>query len=82
MAVPEAAVNENRFPATREDDVGRPGQRSIVQPVTVPGRVKETPDVHLRRRALAPNCLHVGASGFRGQSIHADTVSAFLQAVP
>ena len=64
VSVPEAAVDENRSPETRKDDVGLAGQIRPPEREAKTESVNDRPDLQLRTRIPALNAAHIPASMF------------------
>lgn len=60
--MPETAVDEHDRPVPGQNDVGRSGQVTPVQPEPVPEAVEQSADPHLRRRVPAADRSHVATA--------------------
>jgi hypothetical protein len=58
MGVPEAAVDEDRYPMARERDVRRSRQATTIQPESVAHGVDEATDGEFRSRVLVLDRPH------------------------
>lgn len=58
MSVPEASVNEDRLPSSRQDYVGAARQVLSMKPKTVPSREQGAADNKLRPGVLGFDGLH------------------------
>jgi hypothetical protein len=62
--MPETALDQNDGPFTRQHDVRRPGQLSVVQSEAQAARVESTSEGYFRTRVFAPDaCHHAGTGG-------------------
>jgi len=62
MAMPEAAMNQNGNPSTRQDDVGRARKIAPVKPESNAEPVQDSPDGNFGSSILLPDPRHHGAS--------------------
>jgi hypothetical protein len=69
--MPEAAVDVDDLPQTREHQVGRAGKIADVKPITVSERMDQATDEHLRHRVFRLHRRHdAGTLGFRKDVSH------------
>lgn len=65
MAVPEAAIHEDRSAILWQDDIRLSGQVLAVEPESITPRVEPLADNHFGPGILAPDTRHhLGAFGF------------------
>ena len=62
MAMPKAAMHEDRLTAGRKDEVGRARQASSMEPITVPKRMSESAHDHLNASVLRTHSCHQTAT--------------------
>lgn len=58
MAMPEAAMHENDFPPGAKNEIGRPWQGPIMEPVSESESMDETPNRPFRAGVLAAHTAH------------------------
>ena len=67
--MPETAVYEDEFSASRENKIGAAGQVANVEAVTEAQRMGEWADDHFRLRILAPNGGHATRTLFGRENV-------------
>jgi len=58
MSVPEASMNENRFPFARKDEVWLSGKVSAMQPISIAEAMQEAANSHFGAGIAAAHAFH------------------------
>ena len=65
MLMPEAAMNEDSFLQSREDDVWVSGQALAMKTVAITQAVQKAPNLEFGTHIFAPDAPHVVAAALR-----------------